>query len=184
MDILEKSSEELESLREAGLRLIYLGLESGDDDILREVGKGCGSREMIRACRKAMNAGINMSITVVTGLGGKEKSYQHAKNTAKVLNEIAPDYTAFLSLIPVPGTSLHTKIRKGIFKPLDQMEHLRELRWIVEDLDYRTVFRANHASNYLPLKGDLPEDREKILKLIDYAISHPEILKPEHLRAL
>ena len=100
------------------------------------------------------------------------------------MNEIRPKYTAFLSLIPVEGTLLYLKIKKGTFKPLSQIEHLKELRWVVEDLNYRTVFRANHASNYLPLKAELPDDRESILKLIDYAISHPEVLKPEYLRAL
>ncbi len=184
MDILEKSRDELKALKKEGLELIYLGLESGDDHVLREVRKGCNSDEMIEACRKAMNAGIDMSITAITGLGGKERSYEHAKNTAGILNEIRPKYTAFLSLIPVEGTLLYLKIKKGTFKPLSQIEHLKELRWVVEDLNYRTVFRANHASNYLPLKAELPDDRESILKLIDYAISHPEILKPEYLRAL
>ncbi len=184
MDILEKSRDELKALKKEGLELIYLGLESGDDQVLREVRKGCNSDEMIEACRKAMNAGIDMSITAITGLGGEERSYEHAKNTAGILNEIRPKYTAFLSLIPVEGTLLYLKIKKGTFKPLSQIEHLKELRWVVEDLNYRTVFRANHASNYLPLKAELPDDRESILKLIDYAISHPEILKPEYLRAL
>ena len=184
MDILEKSRDELKALKKEGLELIYLGLESGDDQVLREVRKGCNSDEMIEACRKAMNAGIDMSITAITGLGGEERSYEHAKNTAGILNEIRPKYTAFLSLIPVEGTLLYLKIKKGTFKPLSQIEHLKELRWVVEDLNYRTVFRANHASNYLPLKAELPDDRESILKLIDYAISHPEVLKPEYLRAL
>ncbi len=184
MDILEKDDDELKALRNEGLELIYLGLESGDDEILEEIRKGCSSDEMIEACRKAMSSGIEMSITAITGLGGREKSYEHAKNTARVLNEIKPKYTAFLSLIPVEGTPVYLKIKRGIFKPLSQIEHLRELRWIVEDLNYRTVFRANHASNYLPLKAELPDDRDAILKLIDYAISHPEILRPEYLRAL
>ncbi len=184
MDILNKSRDELEWLKSEGLKLIYLGLESGDDKILENIKKGCSSEDIIRACKKAMNAGIDLSITAITGLGGRDMSYDHAKNTAKVLNQIKPKYTAFLSLIPVEGTPLYIRIKKGTFKPLDQIEHLRELRWIVKDLDYKTVFRANHASNYLPLKGDLPEDKESILRLIDYAIHHPEILKPEHLRAL
>ena len=184
MDILEKSTDELESLREEGLELIYTGLESGDDEILQQIKKGCSSREMIEACKKATDAGIDLSITAITGLGGKEKSHQHAKNTARVLNKIKPKYTAFLSLIPVEGTPLYYRIKKGLFTPLSQAGHLKELRLTVEDLNFKTIFRANHASNYLPLRGDLPDDREEILKLIDYAISHPEVLKPDYLRAL
>ena len=184
MDILVKSMDELESLREEGLELIYLGLESGDDEILEEIRKSCSSQEMIKACRRVMDAGIDLSITAITGLGGKEKSYRHAKNTARVLNEIRPKYTAFLSLIPVEDTPLHLRIKKGLFTPLSQIDHLKELRWVVEDLGYKTIFRANHASNYIPLKANLPDGRDEILRLIDYAISHPEILKPEYLRAL
>ena len=184
MDILEKSTDELESLREEGLELIYTGLESGDDEILQQTKKGCSSREMIEACKKATDTGIDLSITAITGLGGKEKSHQHAKNTARVLNKIKPKYTAFLSLIPVEGTPLYYRIKKGLFTPLSQTDHLKELRLTVEDLNFKTIFRANHASNYLPLRGDLPDDREEILKLIDYAISHPEVLKPDYLRAL
>ncbi len=160
MDILEKSTDELESLREEGLELIYTGLESGDDEILQQIKKGCSSREMIEACKKATDAGIDLSITAITGLGGKEKSHQHAKNTARVLNKIKPKYTAFLSLIPVEGTPLYYRIKKGLFTPLSQTGHLKELRLTVEDLNFKTIFRANHTSNYLPLRGDLPDDRE------------------------
>ncbi|AKG91786.1 Fe-S oxidoreductase [Geoglobus ahangari] len=184
MDLLEKSVDELRWLREEGLSLVYLGVESGDDEILKEIRKGVDSREMIEAGRKAIRAGMTLSITAITGLGGKERSFDHAKNTARVLNEMKPHYTAFLTLMIVENTLLYLKLRRGEFTPLNHLEILRELRWVIEDLRYRTVFRANHASNYLPIRANLPEDREEVLKLIDYAMEHPEILRPEHLRGL
>lgn len=184
MDLLKKSTDELRWLREEGLTLVYLGVESGDDDILREIRKGVNSREMVTAGKKAIEAGMTLSITAITGLGGREKSFEHAKNTVKVLNEMQPQYTAFLTLMVVENTPLHLRVKKGEFKPLNQLEILRELKWVIEDLDYRTVFRANHASNYLPIRADLPKDKEEVLSLIDYAMEHPEVLRPEHLRGL
>lgn len=184
MDLLEKSKEELEELCSEGLEMVYLGVESGDDDVLEEIKKGVNSEEMVRAGRKAIDAGMTLSITAITGLGGKELSFRHAKNTAKVLNKMQPQYTAFLTLMIVENTPLHYKLKKGEFKPLNQLEILQELRWVIEEIDYKTVFRANHASNYLPIKANLPDERDEVLKLVDYAMKHPEILKPEYLRGL
>ena len=184
MDILDKSLDDLKALRSEGLSLIYLGIESGDDQVLREVRKGATSDEIIKAGKKAIKAGMILSTTAILGLGGKERSYEHAVGTARVLNEIKPHYTAFLTLIIVEKTPLHAKILRGEFKPLNQIELLNELKIIVEMLNYKTVFRANHASNYLPIKGDLPEDKERIIELIEYAIRHPEILRPDHVRGL
>ncbi len=184
MDLLNKRLEELIMLKEEGLKLIYLGIESGDDLILKEIKKGVNSQEMIEAGKKAIKAGITLSTTAILGLGGKERSFEHAKGTARVLNGIKPHYTAFLTLMLVEKTPLYIKMIRGEFKPLNQLELLKELRIIVEDLNYKTIFRTNHASNYLPLKGNLPEDRDRILELIDYAIDHPEILRPENLRGL
>lgn len=184
MDLLEKSIEELKWLREEGLNLVYLGVESGDDEILREIRKGVNCMEMIEAGRKAMRAGMTLSVTAITGLGGREKSFEHAKNTAKLLNAMKPHYTAFLTLMIVENTPLYLRLKKGEFSPLSHLEVLRELRWVIEDLNYSTVFRANHASNYLPIKANLPDGKEDVLRLIDYAMEHPEILRPEHLRGL
>ncbi|MBE8538814.1 radical SAM protein [Geoglobus acetivorans] len=184
MDILEKTEEELGKLAHEGLKLIYLGVESGDDQILEEIRKGVDSEKMVEAGRKAIESGMILSVTAITGLGGKDLSYKHAKNTAKALNRMKPQYTAFLTLMIVENTPLHLRLKKGEFRPLNQTEILQELRWVIEDLDYSTVFRANHASNYLPLKANLPEDRDRILKLIDHAMEHPEILRPEYMRAL
>ncbi len=184
MDLLEKSVDELRWLREEGLSLVYLGVESGDDRILEEIRKGVSSTEMIEAGKKVIRAGMTLSITAITGLGGKDRSFEHAKNTAELLNRMQPHYTAFLTLMIVENTPLYMRLKKGEFRPLNQFEILRELRWVIEDLNYRTVFRANHASNYLPIRANLPEDKEEVLRLIDYAMDHPEVLRPEHLRGL
>ncbi|WP_290899848.1 radical SAM protein [Ferroglobus sp.] len=184
MDVLEKSDEEIAELANNGLKLIYLGVESGDDAVLKEVKKGATSREILKAGRKAIENGMMLSVTAILGLGGRKRSEEHAINTAKLLNEMKPHYTAFLTLIVVEGTPLHRKVLRGEFELLNKRELLLELRRIVEQLEYKTVFRANHASNYLPLKANLPEEKEKLLKQIDFALEHPEVLKPDYLRAL
>ena len=183
-DVLEKSDEEIRTLAENGLKLVYLGVESGDDVVLREVKKGATSEEILKAGRKLIENGIKLSVTAILGLGGKRRSEKHAIKTAKLLNRMKPHYTALLTLIVVEGTPLHKKVLNGEFELLSKEELLLELRRIVELLNYETVFRANHASNYLPLKAKLPEEKEELLRTIDYALKHPEILKPDHLRAL
>ncbi|WP_456328713.1 B12-binding domain-containing radical SAM protein [Archaeoglobus sp.] len=183
-DILEKSKEELKKIRNAGIKLLYVGIESGDDEILEKIRKGVTSDEIAEACNKAHECGFDLSVTVLTGIGGKERSYENARNTARLLNRISPKYTGVLTYIPVPNTPLYVKIKRGEFLLPNALENLLELRWMVERLEAKTIFRCNHASNYLPLKGTLPEDREKLLKAIDYAIAHPEVLKPEWLRGL
>ncbi len=183
-DILNKSPQEIKMLTESGLNLLYMGVETGHDGLLNEIKKGVDAQEMVEAGRKAIENGMKLSVTVITGLGGKELSYDHAKETAEVLNQMKPHFTAALTLILVPGTPLHRKYERGEFHPLNPLETLQELRWMVEDLNYPTVFRCNHASNYLPLKGNLPEDKERLLSTLDYGMAHPELLRPEFLRGL
>ncbi|RLI80272.1 radical SAM protein [Archaeoglobales archaeon] len=184
IDLLEKSEEELTILRNAGLKLLYVGIESGDDEILKEIRKGVTSKQIVEGCKKAIRCGIDLSVTVITGLGGKKRMYENAKNTAKIINQIEPKYTAALTLIPVPGTTLYKKIEKGEFKLLNPVENLVELKWFVEGVECETIFRCNHASNYLPIGGNLPDEKESIIKAIEYAIKNPRILKPEFLRGL
>jgi len=183
-DLLKKDEEELKMLKDAGLKLLYVGIESGDDEILKEVRKGVNSKQIVEGCRKAIKCGIDLSVTIITGLGGKKKSYDNAKNTAKIINQIEPKYTAALTLMPIPNTVLFKKIEKGEFEPLNPIENLIELKWFVEDVNCETIFRCNHASNYLPLKGNLPHDKNKIIKAIEYTIKNPKVLKPEFLRGL
>lgn len=183
-DILEKSEKELREIREAGIGLLYVGIESGDDEILKNIRKGVNSDEIAEACIKAKKCGFDLSVTVLTGIGGKERSYENARNTARLLNRVNPKFTGVLTYMPVPNTPLYVKTKRGEFLLPSALENLLELRWMVERINAETIFRCNHASNYLPLKGTLPEDREKLLKAIDYAIAHPEVLKPEWMRGL
>lgn len=184
MDLLEKSRSELNEIRKAGIKLLYVGIESGDDEILRSIRKGASAEEIREACNKAQECGFDLSVTVLTGIGGRERMRENALNTAKLLNRIQPKYTGVLTYIPVPNTPLYFKIKKGEFELPNALENLLELRMLVENLEAKTIFRCNHASNYLPLKGNMPEDRAKILKTIDYALANPRVLKPEWFRGL
>lgn len=184
MDILEKSKNELTEIRKSGIKLLYVGIESGDDGILSSIRKGANSEEIYNACQKAHECGFELSVTVLTGIGGRGKMKENAVNTARLLNRIQPKYTGVLTYIPVPNTPLYFKIKRGEFDLPNAIENLLELRILVENLEARTIFRCNHASNYLPIKGNLPEDKVKILKTIDYALKNPQMLKPEWLRGL
>jgi len=186
--ILNKDISELTSLKAAGLTIAYLGVETGDSQLLKEIKKGVTYDEMVKAGKMIRNAGIILSVTVILGLAGRTpKAVEHARNTAKICNEINPDYLAALTLMLVPGTALYRRIEKGEFELPGPFEVLDELRIIIQNLNVEgTEFRSNHASNYLPLKGKLPEDKEKILNLIDEIIQKNDrnYLRPDYLRAL
>jgi len=192
-DALRKSVEELRMLREAGLSMVYLGVESGDPEVLRRVEKGVGPEEVVEACRRIKEAGMTLSVTVIIGLGGVERWVEHSKATADVLNLIDPPYIGALTLMIVPGTPLYEEYARGLFKPLDPLGSLKELKLMVEGLNLtHCIFRCNHASNYLPLGATLPEEKEELLDYLSFVIDRLErnpklasrILRPEHLRAL
>lgn len=184
-DILEKSDEELSRLRELGLGIVYLGLESGDDRVLRAVRKRDTSEEMIEAVRKAHRCGIKTSVIVLLGLGGVEGSEEHAAKSARAVSRMNPDYLSVLTLMLVPGTPLWEKRQAGEFVLPSQLGLLAELRLFLRECELDgCVFRTNHASNYLPLGGVLSRDREAMLRVIDSALERPELLRPEHMRAL
>ncbi len=169
-NLLEKSPRELDQLRRAGLHLVYLGIESGDDQVLKETKKGVDSREMVEACRKAVDAGFILSTMVILGLGGTPRWREHIVNTARVVNEIAPHYLAALTLMIFPGTLLHRQVKEGKF-PLPTMRQImEEMATLVKLVEVETVFRSNHVSNLLPIGGNLPGDREKVLAQIEAAI--------------
>lgn len=171
-DILRKSQEELVALKEAGLQMIYLGIESGDDQVLATVCKGSDAIGMIEAGKKVMAAEIKLSAMVILGLGGKERSLQHAINTASVVNAINPTMLSALTLMLHPGTPLREAADKGHFLPLSPYELVVELNELVSRLDLARpcIFRANHASNMLPLAGTLPADKQDLLSNIAYAL--------------
>lgn len=186
-DLLEKPLPDLREIRNSGLTLLYLGVESGSDDILREVKKGVTSSEMVEAGLRAKEAGFDLSVTVLTGLGGKSRSRENAVETASLLNKMQPDYVGALTLTPTPDTVLYNKVKKGQFAVLDPIENLQELCWLLENLSLRNcIFRCNHASNYLPLKGTLPGDRDRLTSLLGDVVKNPGKyrLKPEYMRGL
>lgn len=186
-DILGKPASELREINNGGLKILYLGVESGNEEILRDVHKGVSAGEMAEAGRKALEAGFQLSVTVLTGLGGRRKSREHAVDTATLLNRIDPTYVGALTLMPVPGTPVHQKIKNGEMELLNPRETLQELKWMLEKTWLTNcVFRCNHASNYLPLRGTLNKDRDRLVGLLDDVINNPGKydLKPEYLRGL
>jgi radical SAM superfamily enzyme YgiQ (UPF0313 family) len=180
-----KSAEELSELRRLGLGIAYMGLESGDDVTLKAVNKGADSALQIEMGRKARAAGIKLSVTVLLGLAGRERSDIHARETGRVLTAIDPEYVGALSLMLIPGTPLHADYLAGRFSPLEPMELLRELRTLLAHTEQRLgLFHANHASNYLPIRARMPKDKAATLALIDSALAGEVALKPEWMRAL
>ncbi|MCF6461449.1 radical SAM protein [Clostridium sp. Cult3] len=170
--ILLKTREELKLLEKLGLRIVYLGLESGSDKILRDINKGVNSTEMIEAGKMVVDSNIALSITLISGIGGMKYSREHALESAKVLNEMNPDYIGLLTLLLEDGTELYRDVQEGSFQLLTPREILLETKLLVENLKVdNCIFRSNHASNYLPLKGTLMEDKQLILKQIEEGLN-------------
>lgn len=183
--ILRRSPEELEELKAKKLGIAYLGLESGSAEVLRRINKGATPQQQVDATRKAQAAGIKMSVIALLGIGGKELSKTHAAETAAVLNKMQPRYASFLTLMLVPGTELAARAGRGEFELLDPIECLGELREIVRGLELeKTIFRTNHASNFLALEGTLGKDKERILNELDRGLSGETALRPEIFRGL
>ena len=186
-DILRKSDEELKQLREAGLKLVFVGLESGDQETSDLMNKGVDVQDQIDAVVKANAAGIQTSVTVIIGLGGRNLSEQHAINTGKAVGAMNPTYFAALTLMVVPGSPLEEMVERGEFELVtDPIEVLKELELMISNIDATgpIAFRTNHASNYLPLSGDLPKDKGNLLRTIRRALNDPKMLRPEYMRAL
>lgn len=196
-DILKKTDEQLKSLSDAGLKIAYVGFESGYTKLLKKVNKHATKEDHINASKKLMKADITLSATLINGLGGAnnpELSKTHAIESADLVNKICPSddrtwYIAFLSLMVPPGTELFTLKSQGDFKEMNSREILSELKIFIENINFdnrdaHCVFRSNHASNYLPIRGILEKDKEKILQTIEIGLSNPERLRPEFYRAL
>ncbi len=183
--IAMKSVEELKELKAHGLGIAYMGLESGDAQTLENICKRAAPEKMIDMGKKLKESGIRLSITVILGIAGRQRSQIHAQETGKVLSAIDPDYVGALSLMLIPGTPMYEDWRSGKFVLIEPEEMLSELRTIFANTDLSGgQFHANHASNYLPIKARLPKDKEMTLKLIDSALAGKVALKPEWMRAL
>ena len=184
LDIKRRSVYELALLRKTGLDLVYFGLESGSDEVLKRVKKGATAADMVATARKVKDAGLKLSVIFILGLGGTEMSDVHAEETARIVSAQDPDYAAALTLMAEPGSEILESVRSGALTLLDPLEVLEELHITVSGINVtNTVFRANHASNYAPIGGTLPGDREKILSEIGRIIKKGRY-KPEFLRAL
>jgi len=169
--VLKKPVEDLRKLGKAGLSRLHLGLESGDDETLSAVVKGITGAEAVKAGLKVKEAGISLSEYVLLGLGGKDGFMRHAEQTAAVLNQIDPDFIRVRTLTVVPGTPLASKLDEGAFTPCSPLELLQEERRLIELLDgINSTFTSDHVSNLLPLHGELPQDKEDILRALDEAI--------------
>ena len=186
-DLLRRSIDELDELRRLKLGILYTGLETGDDELLQKIGKGVSSDELIEAGKKAKETGITLSVTVILGLAGGDESRRHALETARVLTEIDPDYAGALTLTLVPGTPLYEQWERDEFHPLSPFQTLEELRLIIENSSFTDCFFSSmHASNYLSVRGNLPQDRERMLRELEVVLAarDPSLLRPEFLRGL
>ena len=196
-DILKKSDIQLKELSEAGLKIAYVGFESGYDVLLKMVNKHATKQDYIEASKKLMDAHITLSATFINGLGGAnnpEMSEKHALESADLVNRICPKddriwYIAFLTLMVPSGTEIFKRLTNGEFNQMDSLEILQELKIFIKNIEFQNksanlLFRSNHASNYLPIKGVLDRDKQKIIDLLNYGITHTDILRPESYRGL
>jgi len=186
-DILRRSVSELKELKELKLGIFYMGVESGDDEVLERICKGVNHSQIVKAGRKVKEAGIILSATVILGLGGIEISQRHASETAKILTKIDPEYAGALTLTLVSGTSLYEEWERGDFHPVSPFRSLEELKVMIEDSQFTDCFFSSmHASNYLSVRGRLPQDKDRMLKELESVLEKGEtsLLRPEFMRGL
>ena len=186
-DILRRTVEELKVLKDLKLAILYVGVESGDDAVLKRVNKGITRDEILEATDKAKAAGITLSVTVILGLGGVDGSEKHAKATARILSDIDPEFGGALTLTLVPGTPLHREAQEGKFKPINPFQSLEELKMIIEHSSFTNCsFSSMHASNYLSVRGMLPQDKELMIQQLNEVLKREDVsmLRPEFLRGL
>ena len=187
-DILRKTPEELKALKEAGIGIVYVGAESGDPEVLARMCKNATREQLIVGVRRAEDAGIAASVTFISGLGGRERWKEHAVASATMISEMRPSYASWLTLMLDPSAPVTKDIAEGKFELLKPLEVLDEMEVMLEHVELpegvTCVFRSNHASNYLSLKGDLPADRDNMLAVVRRAKENSDMLRPEYWRAL
>jgi len=186
-DILRTSVDDLKALRELKLGILYMGVESGDDGILKYIGKGVNSRQLVEAGRRVKEAEILLSVTVLLGLGQSEKSLEHALATARILTEMDPDYIGALTLTLIPGTPIYEDHRRGNFDLISPLQSLQELQTMLKNIKATNCFFSSmHASNYFSVRGKIPADQNKMLAQLEQVIARndPSLLRPEYMRGL
>jgi radical SAM superfamily enzyme YgiQ (UPF0313 family) len=184
-DIIRKSLDELRELKDLGIGIVYLGVESGSDEILKSINKGVTASEMIVAGCKVKESGIKLSTTLISGIGGSSKISEHAIESAKLISAINPDYVGFLTLMLESGTPIYEDVQKGIFHILTPEEIMYETREFIENVEVTNcIFRSNHASNYMALAGTLPQDKNQLIGDIDHALKGKYRYNQEEYRRL
>jgi len=180
-----KSLEELIELKENGLGILYLGVESGDEETLKEVHKGTSAQNLINMGKKVRDAGMKLSVTVLLGIAGRQRSMEHARTTGELLSAMGPNYVGALTVMLIPGTPLYEDFGTGEFELPNEKEVLMELREMMVHTNLsRGLFFSNHASNYLPVRARLPKGKQDALDLIDSALRGETELRPEWMRGL
>ena len=185
-DALRKSLEELQELRQAGLKMVYIGAESGSDEVLKNIVKGATREEIITAVKKLEQAGIKASVTFISGLAGKDGWKDHAIQSGTMISEMEPSYVGLLTLMLEHDTPLMDQVKAGGFELLSPEEVVAETLVMLENINVTKpcVFRSNHASNYVSLRGDLPQDKDKMLAQLRKAMENTRLLKDERFRML
>ena len=186
-DVLHKTPEELKELYQNGVGIIYIVAESGSDKVLSDICKGATRAEIIEAVRKIEASGIKASVTFISGMGGRDGWEDHAIQTGTMISEMEPSYVGLLTLMVEPGVPLEADIRSGKFKVLTAEEVVAETLLMLKNIDVKNrtcVFRSNHASNYVSLRGDLPKDKEKMIAMLRRAMEDHNMLKDERFRML
>ena len=186
-DILRRSLEELKTLKKQKLGILYMGVESGDDEVLQRIQKNATHQQMVEAAKKVKESGILLSVSVILGLGGVKGSEKHALETARILTEMDPDYAGALTLTLIPETGLYKELQRGEFELITPFDSLQELKTIVENSTFSNcLFSSMHASNYYSIRGSMPGDRNKVLKQLNTLLSRkdPNMLRPEFMRGL
>ena len=180
-----KTPEQLKDLKKNGLGILYLGVETGDEELLKKIRKGSSPQHLINMGRKVREAGIKLSVTVLLGIAGRERSLEHARATGELLSRMDPNYVGALTVMLIPGTPLHEESQNGTFEVPTEKELLLELREMIAHTNLsRGLFFSNHASNYLPIKARLPKGKQVALDQIDSALKGDIGLRPEWMRAL
>jgi radical SAM superfamily enzyme YgiQ (UPF0313 family) len=184
-NLLQKSPDELTLLNSKGLDMLYIGIETGNDILLKKITKGATSKSIIDACNKAKKSGFIISCMIILGIGGKKYSMDHMKETARVVSDVSPNFLAALTLIIEDG--VYDEFMKKFSEPFETLDDtmiLSELELLLNNINPISpiVFRANHASNVYSIGGNLPEDKEKMLAIVRSLKEHPELLKPKVLR--
>ncbi len=185
-DILRKSHDDLVALRQHGMAFVYIGAESGNDEVLRNINKGATRAEIIEAVQKVNAAGLTSSVTFISGIAQSDLIVQHARDTGTMISEMEPDYVSILTLMVEPGSEIYDDIAAGRFQPPTPQEALTEYALIIDNINVtkECIFRSNHASNYLPLRGTLPQDKDNLLAVLQRALDDRSMLRPEMFRAL